>query len=128
MSLDPAKRKKMSMTPAKKDTKPSSTVTSDPTKQKTSVKSDTASKEEKNSRVSPKEVVKSPSHKVVTFVRSSKFRHIEGSLSHKSSTIDKLPALSSTVPGDSNAFQANKERAAVVLSVAGGQIAVLEVI
>lgn len=67
-------------------------------------------------------------HKAVSFVRSSKFRHIEGHLSHRSSTIDKVPTISSTVPGDSNAFAVNKERVAVVLSVAGGQVAVLEVL
>ena len=70
---------------------------------------------------------KSPRHKVISFVRSSKFRHIEGQLSHRSSTIDKVPTISSTVPGDSNAFAVNKERVGVVLSVPGGQVAILEV-
>jgi coronin-7 len=70
---------------------------------------------------------KSTPHKAVSFVRSSKFRHIEGQLSHRSSAIDKVPAISSTVPGDSNAFAVNKERVGVVLSVPGGQVAVLEV-
>ena len=65
--------------------------------------------------------------KVTSFVRSSKFRHIEGQLSHRNTTIDKVPPLSTTVPGDSNAFDGNKERVAVVLSTAGGQVAVLEV-
>lgn len=74
-----------------------------------------------------------PSHpsggkaKVASFVRSSHFRHIEGQLSHRNTTIDKLPPLSTTVPGDSNAFDGNKERVAVVLATAGGQVAVLEV-
>ena len=70
---------------------------------------------------------RSTPHKVVSFVRSSKFRHIEGQLSHRSSAIDKVPMISSTVPGDSNAFAVNKERVGVVLSVPGGQVAVLEV-
>lgn len=71
--------------------------------------------------------VKSTPHKVVSFVRSSKFRHIEGQLSHRSSTIDKVPTISGTVPGDSNAFAVNKDRVGVVLSVPGGQVAILEV-
>ena len=70
---------------------------------------------------------KATSHKVVNLVRSSKFRHIEGQLSHRSSAIDKVPTISSTVPGDSNAFAVNKERVGVVLSMAGGQVAILEV-
>ena len=73
------------------------------------------------------DAIKPSSTKSHSFVRSSKFRHIEGQLSHRSSAIDKLPSLSSTVPGDSNAFDGNKERVAVVLSMAGGQVAVLEV-
>lgn len=43
-----------------------------------------------------------------SIVRSSKFRHIEGKFRHKSSFISKIPRLSSTVPGDSNAFQVKK--------------------
>lgn len=45
------------------------------------------------------------SAKNITVVRSSKFRHIEGKSRHNSTYITKIPALSSTVPGDSNAFQ-----------------------
>ena len=49
--------------------------------------------------------LRSPSPKVLNIVRSSKFRHIEGHMMHRSTNIDKIPKLSSTVPGDSNAFQ-----------------------
>ena len=43
--------------------------------------------------------------KNLNIVRSSKFRHIEGHFRERSSFINKFPSLSSTVPGDSNAFQ-----------------------
>lgn len=49
------------------------------------------------------EVVKAT--KNLNIVRSSKFRHIEGYLRDRSSFVTKFPSLSSTVPGDSNAFQ-----------------------
>lgn len=42
--------------------------------------------------------------KVQSFVRSSKVRHIEGKSLHKSTYIDRVPPLSTTIPGDSNAF------------------------
>lgn len=94
-------------------------------------------KTEPDSKVQvPKEEAKSsagdtPSHasstKSLTIVRSSKFRHIEGKFKHQSTFITKLPSLSSTVPGDSNAFQANRDRVAAVLSTSGGQIGVFEV-
>jgi len=48
---------------------------------------------------------KSGASKSFNIVRSSKFRHIEGSLKDKTTFITKFPSLSSTVPGDSNAFQ-----------------------
>lgn len=106
------------------------------------------------SAVSPEPPVSSTSTttsctpKRVAIVRSSKFRHIEGKARHSSTYITKIPALSSTVPGDSNAFQvgippqfhkkivtlplqnqlqANRKRVGVVLSVAGGQIGLFEV-
>lgn len=42
--------------------------------------------------------------KVIQLVRASKLRHIDGVMSHRSTTIDKLPPLNTTVPGDSNSF------------------------
>ena len=46
-----------------------------------------------------------PTAKSRTFVRSSKFRHIVGKDKHNSTFLTKIPALSATVPGDSNGFQ-----------------------
>ena len=46
--------------------------------------------------------------KPLNIVRSSKFRHIEGSVKDRSTFISKFPSLNSTVPGDSNAFQVSK--------------------
>ena len=46
-------------------------------------------------------------------MRSSKVRHVEGRLAHKSTHVEKLPKLSTTVPGDSNAFQVSQERGGV---------------
>lgn len=43
--------------------------------------------------------------RTTNIVRSSKFRHIEGKFKHRSTFINKLPPLSSTVPGDSNLLQ-----------------------
>ena len=40
----------------------------------------------------------------MNIVRSSKVRYIEGYLFHKSNIIDKIPQLSKSIPGDSNAF------------------------
>lgn len=91
------------------------------------VKVDMAMKQDRSQVPDQNLPPKSPPHKVISFVRSSKFRHIEGQLSHRSSAIDKVPTISSTVPGDSNAFAVNKERVGVVLSMPGGQVAVLEV-
>ena len=48
---------------------------------------------------------KSGATKSKNIVRSSKFRHIEGSSKDRATFITKFPSLSSTVPGDSNSFQ-----------------------
>ena len=45
-----------------------------------------------------------PPAKVLNIVRSSKVRHVEGQTLHKSTFIDRVPTISTTVPGDSNAF------------------------
>ena len=58
--------------------------------------------------------LRTPSPKVLNIVRSSKFRHIEGHMMHRSTQIDKIPKLSSTVPGDSNAFQVGVQRDGVM--------------
>lgn len=130
VSLNPAKAKatKIQSRDTKKEVKevrPTFTPTGNTDKPTTLVKQPVPLKQ--GIPAHPNEAAKTSSHKVVTFVRSSKFRHIEGHLSSQRSSIEKLPPLSNTVPGDSNAFQANRERVAVVLSMAGGQVAVLEV-
>lgn len=45
---------------------------------------------------------------------------------HRSTHIDKIPKLSTTVPGDSNSFVVNRDRVAAALAMAGGQIGVFE--
>ena len=44
---------------------------------------------------------------------------MEGRLAHKSTHVEKLPKLSTTVPGDSNAFQVSQERGGVKRWVGG---------
>lgn len=128
VSLDPAKRNTHKVE-VKKESKPPSIEPTNTSKEKPvrAVKVDMAMKQDHSQVPDQNLPPKSPPHKVISFVRSSKFRHIEGQLSHRSSAIDKVPTISSTVPGDSNAFAVNKERVGVVLSVPGGQVAILEV-
>lgn len=57
---------------------------------------------------------------------NSKFRHVQGMVSHRDTHITNLKGLNLTTPGESDGFCVNRERAAVPLSVSGGQIAVLE--
>ncbi|GCB84472.1 hypothetical protein scyTo_0025236 [Scyliorhinus torazame] len=57
---------------------------------------------------------------------NSKFRHVQGTLSHRETHITNLKGLNLTTPGESDGFCVNRERVAVPLSVSGGQIAVLE--
>ena len=131
VSLDPAKRKAFSghKVEGKKESKSTCIESTHTSKEKPerAVKLDMTTKRDHGQMPDQDLPTRSTPHKVVSFVRSSKFRHIEGQLCHRSSTIDKVPTISSTVPGDSNAFAVNKERVGVVLSVPGGQVAVLEV-
>ena len=58
----------------------------------------------------PPQTVSSPTPKAaLNIVRSSKVRHVEGRIAHKSTHIEKLPKMNTTVPGDSNAFQVRGE-------------------
>ncbi|XP_051573038.1 coronin-7 isoform X3 [Myxocyprinus asiaticus] len=57
---------------------------------------------------------------------SSKFRHIQGSVLHRDSHITNLRGLHLTTPGECDGFCANRQRVAVPLAIAGGQIAVFE--
>ena len=77
--------------------------------------------------VEEKEAAPVANPKLLNIVRTSKFRHIEGSVMHKSTHIDGIPPLCETVPGDSNAFSCTEKYMAVALKQVGGQIAVFEV-
>lgn len=59
---------------------------------------------------------------------SSKFRHIQGTVLHRDTHITNLRGMSLTTPGECDGFCANEQRVAVPLAIAGGQIAVLEVL
>uniref|UniRef100_A0A4W3HLU3 Coronin n=1 Tax=Callorhinchus milii TaxID=7868 RepID=A0A4W3HLU3_CALMI len=60
------------------------------------------------------------------FGSSSKFRHVQGLVSHRDTHITNLKGLNLTIPGECDGFCVNRERAAIPLSISGGQIAVLE--
>uniref|UniRef100_A0A8D0BG53 Coronin n=1 Tax=Salvator merianae TaxID=96440 RepID=A0A8D0BG53_SALMN len=57
---------------------------------------------------------------------SSSFRHIQGTVLHRSTHITNLRSLNLTTPGECDGFCANRQRIAVPLLSAGGQVAVLE--
>lgn len=65
--------------------------------------------------------------KAFTGVRTSKFRHLQGTPMHKSNNIENVRNLSISLPGDSDAFQVNQKFVAYPLSGPGGQIAVVPV-
>ena len=65
--------------------------------------------------------------KAFTGVRSSKFRHLHGTLMHKSNNLENVRNLSISMPGDCDGFHVNQEFAAYPLSGPGGQIAVVSV-
>ncbi|XP_069762357.1 coronin-7-like [Narcine bancroftii] len=56
----------------------------------------------------------------------SKFRHVQGIVSHRGTHITNVKGLNLTTPGECDGFCVNRERAALPLLVSGGQIAVLE--
>lgn len=58
---------------------------------------------------------------------ASKFRHVDGKVLHRDLHITNLKGLNLTTPGESDGFCVNRERAAVPLAAAGGQIAILEI-
>ncbi|XP_062999412.1 coronin-7 [Elgaria multicarinata webbii] len=57
---------------------------------------------------------------------SSGFRHVQGTVLHRSTHITNLKGLSLTTPGECDGFCANQQRAAVPLLSSGGQVAILE--
>lgn len=59
---------------------------------------------------------------------SSKFRHIQGNVQHRDTHITNLRGLSLTTPGECDGFCTSPHHVAVPLAIAGGQIAVFEVL
>uniref|UniRef100_A0A670JFL9 Coronin n=1 Tax=Podarcis muralis TaxID=64176 RepID=A0A670JFL9_PODMU len=57
---------------------------------------------------------------------SSGFRHVQGAVLHRSTHITNLRGLNLTTPGECDGFCANRQRVAIPLLSAGGQVAVLE--
>ncbi|XP_054849343.1 coronin-7-like isoform X2 [Eublepharis macularius] len=57
---------------------------------------------------------------------SSSFRHIQGTVLHRSTHITNLKGLNLTTPGECDGFCANRRHVAVPLLSAGGQVAILE--
>ncbi|KAL0993440.1 hypothetical protein UPYG_G00107900 [Umbra pygmaea] len=57
---------------------------------------------------------------------SSRFRHLQGVVLHRDSHFTNLKGLNLTTPGECDGFCVNKQRVAVPLATAGGQIAIFE--
>ncbi|XP_068434786.1 coronin-7 [Clinocottus analis] len=57
---------------------------------------------------------------------TSKFRHIQGAVTHRDTHITNLRGLNLTTPGESDGFCVNRQRVAVPLNISGGQIAICE--
>uniref|UniRef100_A0A669B8Q6 Coronin n=1 Tax=Oreochromis niloticus TaxID=8128 RepID=A0A669B8Q6_ORENI len=57
---------------------------------------------------------------------TSKFRHIQGTVMHRDTHITNIRGLNLTTPGECDGFCVNRQRVAVPLAIAGGQIAVFE--
>ncbi|XP_014839087.1 PREDICTED: coronin-7-like isoform X1 [Poecilia mexicana] len=72
----------------------------------------------------------SPSQSVKTIQNmlgpTSKFRHIQGAVMHRDKHITNIRNLNLTTPGECDGFCVNRQRVAVPLAIAGGQIAVFE--
>ncbi|XP_053132000.1 coronin-7 isoform X2 [Hemicordylus capensis] len=70
----------------------------------------------------------SPSQKSLQSIlgASSGFRHVQGTVLHRNTHITNLRGLNLTTPGECDGFCANRQRLAVPLLSAGGQVAVLE--
>ncbi|XP_014881331.1 coronin-7-like isoform X3 [Poecilia latipinna] len=57
---------------------------------------------------------------------TSKFRHIQGAVMHRDKHITNIRNLNLTTPGECDGFCVNRQRVAVPLAIAGGQIVVFE--
>ncbi|GAB6023962.1 hypothetical protein CHUAL_008692 [Chamberlinius hualienensis] len=66
------------------------------------------------------------SPKVFQGFRQSKFRHLHGVPLHRSTHIENIRNLNTSIPGECDGFQVNQDRVALPLRGPGGQIAVLE--
>ncbi|KJE97469.1 coronin 7 [Capsaspora owczarzaki ATCC 30864] len=62
--------------------------------------------------------------KAQAIVRSSKYRHVQGTLLHKKNNIESISQLSPVTPIESNMFDANKSFMCMPFSGPGGQLAV----
>jgi coronin-7 len=59
--------------------------------------------------------------------RRGKYKNVKGTIAHKSQHIDNVPAVSQSVPRESNGFCVNRTHCAVVLNSPSGLVAVLAV-
>ncbi|KAF7243091.1 Coronin-7 [Varanus komodoensis] len=57
---------------------------------------------------------------------SSGFRHVQGTVLHRSTHITNLKGLNLTTPGECDGFCANRQHVAVPLLSSGGQVAILQ--
>ncbi|KAL3188432.1 hypothetical protein MRX96_003412 [Rhipicephalus microplus] len=63
---------------------------------------------------------------VLSIMRVSKYRHLNGSVGSRDTQITNLPPMCKTLPGESEGFRANIERLALPLAISGGHLAILE--
>uniref|UniRef100_A0A3B3TZH8 Coronin n=1 Tax=Poecilia latipinna TaxID=48699 RepID=A0A3B3TZH8_9TELE len=71
---------------------------------------------------SPSQSVKA----IQNMLPTSKFRHIQGAVMHRDKHITNIRNLNLTTPGECDGFCVNRQRVAVPLAIAGGQIVVFE--
>ncbi|XP_031625117.1 coronin-7 isoform X2 [Contarinia nasturtii] len=79
-----------------------------------------------NNKNKPGEVTTATKRTSTVFGKVSKFRHLKGTPTHKSTHIENIRNISRQIPGECNGFHANYKRVAVPLSGPGGKIAVYE--
>ncbi|XP_055297269.1 coronin-7 isoform X11 [Sitodiplosis mosellana] len=79
-----------------------------------------------NNKTKPAEITTATKRTSTVFGKVSKFRHLKGTPTHKSTHIENIRNISRQIPGECNGFHANYKRVAVPLSGPGGKIAVYE--
>ncbi|XP_067134482.1 coronin-7 [Centruroides vittatus] len=68
-----------------------------------------------------------PQRNTRTFgVRTTKFRHLNGTILHKNTHITNITNYNKNLSGECDVFHANPSRVALPLNIAGGHIAILE--